>query len=133
MMNTTTYSLANESRQNLLAMYSDIHKDALGFRPRDWQEVTLKPTAELIEDIEYYSKVADEEIERERQNEADAKLRWDTHIQGIMRDNSVDRATALRWDMDAMGATGDVGYYCFLWNMSYTLEPEIKYQLKACG
>ena len=131
MMNTTN-TLANESRQNLLAIYSDIHKDATGSRPRDWAAIQLKSNEELLEDIEYFSKVADEEIERERAAQAEQKKLWEAHIAGIMRDNNVDRATALRWDMDAMDVNGDMGYYVFLWNMDYQLENELLAMLKGC-
>ena len=131
MMNTTN-TLANESRQNLLAIYSDIHKDATGSRPRDWAAIQLKSNEELLEDIEYFSKVADEEIERERAAQAEQKKLWEAHIAGIMRDNNVDRATALRWDMDAMDVNGDMGYYIFLWNMDYQLENELLAMLKGC-
>ena len=130
-MNTTN-TLANESRQNLLAIYSDIHKDATGSRPRDWAAIQLKSNEELLEDIEYFSKVADEEIERERAAQAEQKKLWEAHIAGIMRDNNVDRATALRWDMDAMDVNGDMGYYVFLWNMDYQLENELLSMLKGC-
>ena len=131
MMNTTN-TLANESRQNLLAIYSDIHKDATGSRPRDWAAIQLKSNKELLEDIEYFSKVADEEIERERAAQAEQKKLWEAHIAGIMRDNNVDRATALRWDMDAMDVNGDMGYYIYLWNMDYQLENELLAMLKGC-
>ena len=131
MMNTTN-TLANESRQNLLAIYSDIHKDATGSRPRDWAAIQLKSNEELLEDIEYFSKVADEEIERERAAQAEQKKLWEAHIAGIMRDNNVDRATALRWDMDAMDVNGDMGYYIYLWNMDYMLENELTAMLKGC-
>ena len=130
-MNTTN-TLANESRQNLLAIYSDIHKDATGSRPRDWAAIQLKSNKELLEDIEYFSKVADEEIERERAAQAEQKKLWEAHIAGIMRDNNVDRATALRWDMDAMDVNGDMGYYIYLWNMDYQLENELLAMLKGC-
>ena len=130
-MNTTN-TLANESRQNLLAIYSDIHKDATGSRPRDWAAIQLKSNEELLEDIEYFSKVADEEIERERAAQTEQKKLWEAHIAGIMRDNNVDRATALRWDMDAMDVNGDMGYYIYLWNMDYMLENELTAMLKGC-
>lgn len=42
-----------------------------------------------------------------------------------MADNGVDRATALRRDMQAMNANGDEGYYCFLWGIGYANEAEI--------
>ena len=131
MMNTTN-TLATESRQNLLAIYSDIHKDATGSRPRDWAAIQLKSNKELLEDIEYFSKVADEEIERERAAQAEQKKLWEAHIAGIMRDNNVDRATALRWDMDAMDVNGDMGYYIYLWNMDYQLENELLDMLQGC-
>lgn len=131
-----TNTLINESRQNLLAIYSDVHKDATGSRPYNWSEVCKKTDGELVEDIEYYSKLAQQEEALERQNQADQRARWNAHILGIMQDNGVNRATALRWDMDAMGAAGagdDVGYYCFLWNLGYDVENEIVADLKDCG
>ena len=130
MMNST---LANDSRQNLLAMYSDIHKDAYGSRPRNWEEITQKTDAELIEDIEYLSKIAEREMEEERKAEVAAKLRWEEHIARLMQESNVNRATALRWDMEAMDADGDVGFYIFLWGMSYSLEDELRTELKNCG
>jgi hypothetical protein len=135
MMNTTNYSLADESRQNLLAIYSDVHKDATGSRPYNWSEVCKKTDSELLEDIEYYSKLAEQEAELERRNQADQRARWNAHILSIMQDNGVNRGTALRWDMEAMdaGVGDDVGYYCFLWNLGYELENEIAADLKACG
>jgi hypothetical protein len=136
MMNTTNYSLADESRQNLLAIYSDVHKDATGTRPYNWSEVCKKTDSELVEGIEYYSKLAEQEMELERQQRVEQRARWAAHIEGIMRDNGVNRGTALRWDMAAMDATGagdDVGYYCFLWNLGYDLEHEIAAELKDCG
>mgnify|MGYP003349977037 CR=1 FL=1 len=90
------------------------------------------PREELIEDIEYLSKIAEREMEEERKAEARAKLRWEAHIAGLMQDNSVDRATALRWDMDAMDVNGDMGYYIYLWNMDYQLENELLAMLKGC-
>ena len=136
MMNTTIYSLATESRQNLLAIYSDVHKDAIGSRPYNWSEVCKKTDSELLEDIEYYSKLAEQKAELERRDQADQRARWNAHILSIMQDNGVNRGTALRWDMEAMDAAGvgdDVGYYCFLWNLGYELENEIAADLKACG
>jgi branched-chain amino acid transport system substrate-binding protein len=54
--------LAGESRQNLLAIYSDMHKDAYGCRPSGSSSMnafTYMSTEELISDIEYFGKLID--------------------------------------------------------------------------
>ena len=65
-----------------------------------------------------------------QQAEARNKLRWAAHINQLMADNGIDRATALRWDMQAMGASGDAGYYCYLWGISHADEEEILRETK---
>ena len=129
-----TNTLINDDERNdLLSFYSDAHKDAYGYRPRDWATIMLKSTDELRSDINQFQFESNLQEECERDREEQAKQRWTAHIEGIMRDNGVNRATALRWDMEAMDASDDVGFYCYLWSLNYTLEPSIRSDLKACG
>lgn len=38
---------------------------------------------------------------------------------------------ALRWDMAAMDAANDAGYYCFRWGISYSCESDIKIHMNG--
>ena len=129
MMNTTI----DTERESLLSFYSDAHKDAYGFRPRDWETIRNKSTEELRADIENFAQEMELEEEIQMREQAEQKARWNAHIEGIMRDNGVDRGTALRWDMEAMDVGPDVGFYCYLWGLNYKLEPVIREHMKNCG
>lgn len=129
MMNTTI----DTERESLLSFYSDAHKDARGFRPTDWETIRSKSTAELRADIEHFAEEMKLEEEIQMREQAEQQELWWKHIEGIMQDNGVDRGTALRWDMEAMDALGDIGFYCFLWGLNFKLEGVISEHLKNCG
>lgn len=56
--------------------------------------------------------------------------RWEDHINNLIAMGAGDRATAIRWDMQAEDATNgghyDVGYYCYLKNIRYNNEEAIR-------
>jgi hypothetical protein len=90
---------------------SDLHKEAYGSRPGAgwWGRWRGMSSSEKQEEWDHLLSVAEQEAEQERQAEERARVRWDAHINQMMADNGIDRATALRWDMQAMGAGGDEG------------------------
>jgi hypothetical protein len=112
---------------------SDLHKDAYGFRPGAgwWAQWQAMDDAGRQAEWDRLINASEESVELERQAEAAAMGRWDAHIAQLMADNGVDRATALRWDMQAMNANGDEGYYCFLWGIGYANEVAIRKDLGA--
>lgn len=123
-------SLAGESRQNLLAIYSDMHKDAYGFRPRHL--FTEMSTEELISDMEYFGKLIDVSNAEEAAAEAMAIEALEARLASYMEMGAPDRATAMRWEIDSeLGAlkddeTHDVGFYCYCMGLPYSMEPTIR-------
>lgn len=117
-----TYTFDND-------IVSDLHKSAHGCRPTGtwWFQWKAMTDDEKQEEWDYLLAVAERETEEERQ----ALIRWDSHITQLMVDNNIDRATAIRWDMNAMDANKDAGYYCYLWGVnSFVHEKEIEALLK---
>ena len=139
-MNTETHTndsalsaqLAGESRQNLLAIYSDMHKDAYGFRPRHL--FTEMSTEELVSDMEYFGMLIDANLAQEAIAEKAAIDALEARLASYMEMGAPDRATAMRWELDAQGediilqsgAKYDIGYYCYCMGLPYTLEPTIR-------
>jgi hypothetical protein len=139
-MNTNTHTndsalsaqLAGESRQNLLAIYSDMHKDAYGFRPRHL--FTEMSTEELVSDMEYFGMLIDANLAQEAIAEKAAIDALEARLASYMEMGAPDRATAMRWELDAQGediilqsgAKYDIGYYCYCMGLPYTLEPTIR-------
>lgn len=95
--------------------FSDLYKDVYGFRPRG---VTFA-TPEAF-DAEFERLVRQLEINQEAEAQADIqlKVKFDAHIAGLMKDHNIDKATALRWDMDAMDVDGDLDYYFWNWGFN---------------
>ena len=124
--------LAGESRQNLLAIYSDMHKDAYGFRPHHL--FTEMSTEEIISDMVYFGKLIDAEMAQEAIAEKAAIDALEARLASYMEMGAPNRATAMRWELESSGdlvstAAGDVhdiGYYCYCMGLPYSMEPTIR-------
>ena len=113
------------------SIVSDLHKDAYGFRPsstwmRAWHEMD---DAGKQEEWERLCDMMESEATAEREREEIAHKRWSQHITDMMSVNGISKSTAIRWDMQAMDAEGEVGYYCFKWGLAYSNEEKIKQDL----
>jgi hypothetical protein len=110
---------------------SDLHKEAYGFRPGQgwWAAWKDMDDQGRQEEWDRLSAAADEEALREQAAQQRAEERWNLHIAQLMRTNGIDRATALRWDMDAMDCDGDAGFYCYKWGIGYRNEEAIRAEL----
>lgn len=100
-------------RDELLSMYSDVHKDAYGFRPRDYDRVKALSLDELRAEMDYLGKVAAEEYDREVKAEGEAALRLWASAMGLAMSQNVPLATAYRWLMQAEDLENDLEH--FLW------------------
>lgn len=79
--------------------YSDLYKDAHGFRPRG---LNLPTTLEGWQaEYTYLNRVIEESITEDARREAAAFERFDARISDLMTNLGQDRATVLRWLMDA--------------------------------
>jgi hypothetical protein len=99
-------------------MFWDMYKDAHGVRPRgiDTSAWTL---ADFHKEFEYLSQVNDQEEAQRRAAEDEAVRKFEQHVINTICMGAGDRATALRWIMDASSAEGDWEYFCFLNGLPY--------------
>lgn len=98
--------------------YWDMHKDAYGFRPRGIDTSTWTEA-----DFEAEFKVLGEAIDREeiarKASEAEAVTKFEQHVTNTICMGAGDRATALRWIMEASSANGDWEYLCYDLGLPY--------------
>lgn len=98
-------------------IYSDMHKDAYGFRPRndvrDWTLEDFEATFAILQ------KVIKEDMEREEAEQQQAVTLFEQQVAATIAAGARDRETALRWIMQSSDADGDWEYFCFLNNLPY--------------
>lgn len=92
---------------------SDMHKDAYGFRPSpdQWARWNTMNNAQLNAEEASLAEAIGAAIAEEAENEAAATVSFETHIGKLMSDFRIDRATAIRWDLEALDITDDVKVY----------------------
>ena len=99
-------------------IYSDMHKDAYGFRPRfDYSGWTLDKFNSQFELMGQIIK-ADNKVEKENQEKSahDFEMR----VLSLLQTGAKDRAMAVRWIHEAEGSNGDNEYLCFLLGLPYS-------------
>lgn len=104
--------------EELQSIYWDMYKDAHGFRPRHvdtthWTEEMFVAEFEALE-----LAIRQEELLRAF-NEGQAIERFEVRMANLMATGAQDRATAIRWIMDAEGADGDTEYADYLLGLPY--------------
>ena len=106
-------------------MYWDMYKDAYGVRPRG-----IDTSAWTLEEFESEFKTLGVVIEREeiarKEAETEATDKFEQHVTNTICMGAKDRATALRWIMDASQADGDWEYFCFLNGLPYGYFKEME-------
>jgi len=104
-----------EELQNL---YSDMYKDAYGFRPRHvdtfhWSEEMFTAEFEALELV-----IRQEEIQRAFR-EGQAIERFEAQLAKLMACGAHDRTMATGWIMEAEGANGDTEFAEYLLGLPY--------------
>ena len=104
--------------EQMQCQFWDMYKDAYGVRPRgidttDWTE------EEFMAEFETLGRVIEREEIARKEAEAEATAKFEQHVTNTMCMGAKDRATALRWIMDASQAGGDWEYFCFLNGLPY--------------
>ena len=103
--------------QQAATIYSDMHKDAHGFRPRiDTSTWTL---ADFEKEFAYLETVILEENAREAEAAKRNAAALETRIAEMIAMGAADRATAIRWLHDAYDTRGDDGYLEFELGLRY--------------
>lgn len=99
-------------------IYWDMHKDAYGVRPRG-----IDTSYWTLEDFEAEFAILGQAIDREetarKAAEAEAIEKFEQHVTNTICMGASDRATALRWIMEASSANGDWEYMCYDLGLPY--------------
>lgn len=82
--------------------YSDMHKDAYGFRPVGPAPV-FASAAEARAEAHRLQGIIEREIELERAREQHMQEKFEERITGMMTSLGQNRATVIRWEMQAEG------------------------------
>jgi hypothetical protein len=110
-MTTATYTA--EAR-----CLSDFHKDAYGFRPSQatYAAWAAMSDAELDAVEERLGRALDSAMAEEAAAHDRATAAFEARIADLIALGAKDRATAIRWDMDATGITADdAAFYGMDW------------------
>jgi hypothetical protein len=108
-----------EVRDDLHSYISDAHKDAYGFRPRgiyDIQGMSIPQLEALCSEL---SDAVGETIDRERAEQDHCRTVFEKSVTTLMADCEIDRATAIRWLMEAEGEETTMSYFQFEYNLGY--------------
>ena len=121
-------------RDNLATYIYEGHKDAFGVKGRhyDFEAMSLE---ELRAEADYISRSVKEQMELEARMEAEAKARYEAAIEEYMQMGAEDRATAIRWLLQAEGLDKeyDAGYICYSLGLPYEMDKEFEGHLVSAA
>jgi hypothetical protein len=104
--------------EQMQCQYWDMYKDAYGVRPRGI-DTTSWTEADFEAEFQMLGKVIEQEDIARKEAEAEATAKFEQHVTNTICMGAKDRATALRWIMDASQAGDDWEYFCFLNGLPY--------------
>lgn len=104
-------------------LYSDIYKDAHGFRPRGTGWFNLTPDEKQAE-WDWLQECILRNLDEERDAERAAVVAFEGCVSGLMEAGASDRETAVRWLYDGtVGTDGqgdfDVDYFTYLYQLPH--------------
>jgi hypothetical protein len=103
--------------------YSDFHKDAYGFRPRnDVSDWTLE---DFDREFAVFARVCEQNRIQEEAAEAEAIVRFEDRVTNLMH-TGTNRQRVIAWLMDAEGVNGDYEYFCFTQGLPYGYFKEME-------
>lgn len=103
--------------EQMAITYSDMYKDAHGFRPR--QDTSTWTEFDFGQEFEFLQAVIDRKMEDQRAAEEIAADRFEDRVVQMIALGAKDREAALRWIMEADEAGGDWDYLCFKNGLRY--------------
>jgi hypothetical protein len=111
--------------EQMQCQFWDMYKDAYGVRPRGI-DTTSWTEADFEAEFQMLGKVIEQEDIARKEAEAEATAKFEQHVTNTICMGAKDRATALRWIMDASQADGDWEYFCFLNGLPYGYFKEME-------
>lgn len=116
-MNTV---ITQEDRDDALECYYDIYKGIHGIKPR-WLSFDGMSKEEIQAEFDSLQKEAEFHYAEEERMEKEIVANFEKRIVDTIATGAKDRATALRWILQAEGLTQeyDMGYVCFCLHLPY--------------
>lgn len=113
------------AREQLESSLWDAYKDAHRIRPRhvDFASMTMAELEAMMSDL---IDTMNENDKREGEEQADAAIKVEATIAGLIKQGAGDRATAIRWLHEAHDTDGDDDYLCYQLGLKCTY-------FKTCG
>lgn len=105
--------------EELRGCYSDMHKDAYGFRPRNWDAVKEWTHADFELVFQHLQQQIEDRIESEKEEKAKAAVEVEARITKLIEMGAGDRKTAIRWLHESEETNGDNNYLCFCLGLEY--------------
>lgn len=109
---------ASNKFDTLYSVYSDVYKDAYGFRPTNWDQIRTLSASELEKEIDELAEIASDQISLEKAQEEEAAKDLIAAHRKLMMNNSIGAAAAWRWLLQAERNDSQTDYYAisdFLW------------------
>lgn len=102
-------------------LYSDLHKDAYGFRPSPFSCAMWEGFSPEDKQIEWdhLVRVSTERYEAEVAEQKQAAHDVEVTIQDLLMAGARDRGMAVRWLDEAHETNGDLEYLCYKLNVPY--------------
>ena len=120
-----TWDQLSETEQ-YQSIYSDLHKDVFGFRPRGMTSNQWGSLEWLKAEVEDLSAMFTRQMEEEEQERAIAIHVFEGHITELMLDHGLDRTDAIRWIFQANDIDpSDPDYLCYTLNLPYGYIKEV--------
>ena len=117
-------------------LFSDLHKDAYGFRPAWDHDFYVVQSPETKEEI-WSGVIFDLEmsIEREKTEKTRNGERFETLISTNIAIGAKDRKTAIRWLLEAEDLIEDMKFYggeaaCYRFGLPYSMDKELEEAIK---
>ena len=111
---------------DLFSMYSDMHKDAYGFRPRSYLPKTKE---QILEEMDYLEKIIIEQIAEDKARQEKARKKWGKHIDSIAKLCNCTSKRAIEIDMESMGLASQLNYdidtYVYEWGLAYEFNVHV--------
>lgn len=110
-----------------LNTFSDLHKDAMGFRPSraffEWMNTANDD--QLQAEWDSLIDALDRRMNYEAEREREAIIAFEKLVTNTIESGAKDRKTALRWIMDASICAGDWEFLCYEHGIPYGYFKEV--------
>jgi len=98
-------------------LYSDMYKDAYGFRPRidtsNWTEEDFE------KEFSFLSSMINEQNQERERAQSRAIEKFENRIQALMQHGARNREMAIRWLDEAYETNGDMEFLCYNLDLPY--------------